>query len=134
MATSTISTIGLYLVNGIAGNEGTPGAPILHFSLLVNAASGKVSGQAEVTQALAAPYDKIHIGNITGQILGAGFGDITQLVALKGEAIVSFPPPAIGSYVESFTASFAINGEWNGRGGWVLGNQKIDDVPVHKVD
>ena len=55
--------VGLYLVNGQAGNVGTPGAPILHFSLLVNAVTGDVTGHAEQTQAVAPPGNKITIGN-----------------------------------------------------------------------
>jgi uncharacterized protein DUF1842 len=123
--------MGTYLVNGVCGNEGTPGAPILHFSLVVNAATGAVSGQAQVTQAVAPPYGEINISNVTGQIHGAGLGPITQLVALQGQAFVSVPPPAIGSFLEPFQAHFAINGDWQGRGGWTLGKQTVNDVPVH---
>lgn len=126
----TKSPIGTYLVNGIAGNEGTPGAPILRFSLVVNAASGKVNGQVQLTQALPPPYGQVEM-SVSGQIHGAGFGPITQLVALEGETVVSVPPPAIGSYLAQFKATFAINGDWQGRGGWTFANQTVSDVPVH---
>ena len=122
--------VGLYLVNGQAGNVGTPGAPILHFSLLVNAVTGDVTGHAEQTQAVAPPGNKITIGNITGHVRYTGLGKYTKRVSLEGSAIIPFPPPAIGSYVMPFTASFAIDNAWDGRGGWTLGNTTVDNVPL----
>src|ERR1700709_694259 len=98
MATSTVGKIGLYLVNGVAGNEGMPGAPLLHFSLRVSPPPGAVTGQAEQTQAVAGPASKIQIGNITGHVRAAGLGKFTQLVTLQGSAVMSLPPPAIGSF------------------------------------
>ena len=46
------TALDLYRVTGRAGNVGTPGAPILHFDLLVNSSAGTISGQA---RALAKP-------------------------------------------------------------------------------
>lgn len=134
MSENTTDNLGLYLVNLVMGREGTPGAPILHLSLLVNATNGQVTGHGVQTQAVAAPGDKITIGNITGQIHGAGFGGVTKLVALQGQAFISFPPPAIGSYVAPFFSSFGVNNDWSGEGGWTLGNTRVEDAPVTKVD
>lgn len=125
-----LGQVGLYFVNGVAGNEGVPGAPILKFSLLVNAVTGTITGQARQTQAVAAPYNDIHISNITGQVHAAGFGKVTKLVALQGSAVISFPPPAIGSYLAPFTAHFAVDNEWDGVGGWSLGTHMVENVPV----
>jgi hypothetical protein len=125
--------IGLYLVNGIAGNEGKPGAPLLHFSLLVNVTTGAITGHAEQTQAVPPPGDKIVISNITGRLRHTGLGKFTQIVYLEGSAVISFPPPAIGSYLEPFNAHFAIDDEWNGVGGWTLGATSVDNVPVKPV-
>jgi hypothetical protein len=133
MPTDTGNNIGLYLVNGIAGKENTPGAPLLHFSLLVNAVTGAITGQAVQTQAVAPPGDKIVVSNITGTLRYAGLGPFTKLVHLEGHAVISFPPPAIGSYLAPFDAHFAINNEWNGVGGWTLGNTDVNDVPVRAV-
>src|SRR5580698_1396975 len=102
MPTDTGNNIGLYLVNGIAGKEGTPGAPLLHFSLLVNAVTGAITGHAVQTQAVAPPGDKIVVSNVTGTLRYAGLGHFTKLVHLEGEAVISFPPPAIGSYLAPF--------------------------------
>ncbi len=126
-----IGKMGLYMVNGSAGNEGVPGAPILNFTLLVNAVTGDVTGHATQVQAVEAPENEIKIGDITGKVQATGFGDYTKVVALKGTGIVTLPPPAIGSYAVPFTAHFAINDKWEGRGGWSLGAEKVEDVPVH---
>jgi len=133
MSENTTDNLGLYLVNLVMGKEGTPGAPILHLSLLVNAASGAVTGHGVQTQAVAAPGNRVEIGNITGQIHGAGFGGVTKLVALQGQAVISFPPPAIGSYLAPFAANLGVNNEWSGEGGWTLGTTRVEDVPVKKV-
>jgi hypothetical protein len=80
MPTDTGNNIGLYLVNGIAGKENTPGAPLLHFSLLVNAVTGAITGQAVQTQAVPPPGDKIVVSDITGTLRYAGLGPFTKLV------------------------------------------------------
>jgi hypothetical protein len=134
MPTDTGNKIGLYLVNGVAGNEGTPGAPLLHFSLLVNAVTGTITGQAVQTQAVPPPGDKIVVGNITGIVRSTGFGHFTKIVALEGSAVISFPPPAIGSYQAPFSAHFALDDKWNGTGGWTLGNTAVNNVPVKSAE
>jgi len=134
MPTELKNKIGLYLVCGIAGNEGVPGAPLLHFSLLVNAATGAITGHATQTQAVAPPNDRIEISNVTGQLRHTGLGPYTQIVSLEGSAVISFPPPAIGSYLVPFRAAFAIDNQWNGRGGWTLGRTEVADVPVKSVE
>jgi hypothetical protein len=57
---------------------------------------------------------------------------VTQVVALEGEYVQSFPPPAIGSYLAKFTAHMAIDNNWNGTGGFTYENHDVNDVPVKK--
>jgi hypothetical protein len=128
--TTTVGNVGLYLVNGTAGNIGLPGAPVLRFSLLVNAATGTVSGQARQTQAIPGPLGDVLIGNVTGQIRYTGLGQYTKIVSLTGSTVISVPPPAIGSYLAPFSAHFAIDDAWTGVGGWTLGDRSVDDIPV----
>lgn len=133
-STEQKTSLALYRVCGTAGRESMPGAPRLHFQLLVNAVTGAITGQAEQTQALAPPHNSIVIRNVTGMLHHTGLGKFTQVVALKGEAVISVPPPAIGSYIAPFDASFALDNRWNGVGGWTLGNTKVEDVPVEEGD
>lgn len=124
--------IGAYLVNGTVGNLNLPGAPIMHFSLVVVPSANSVSGTVEITQALAPPYGKIVIRNVTGVIRSTGFGSVTQVVALQGVYYQSLTPPAIGEIQEKFSAHMAINNSWDGSGGFSYGNNNVENVPVER--
>lgn len=126
-------TLGTYLVNGQAGNENLAGAPLLHFSLLVVSGTGKVSGHAVITQAVAPPNGEKTINNITGQIHAAGFGPVTKIVALEGTYFQTMQPPAIGIMEVPFTAHFAIDDSWDGRGGFECGATHAENVSVKTV-
>lgn len=128
-----MSKLGTYLVNGEAGNTNMAGAPVLHFSLLVVAATGKVSGHAVITQAIAPPYGEKPISNITGQVRATGLGPVTKVVSLTGTYYDALPPPAIGTIAVPFEASFAVNNDWNGRGSFSCGTVHCEDVPVQNT-
>ena len=117
-----------YLTKGTIGNVGLPGAPIAHFSLVVVAATNTVSGVVEITQAIDAKPIQVHV---TGNIRYTGYGKVTKIVSLKGQYVVSVPPPAIGSYLQDFTAYMDIDDSWNGVGGFTYGSTEITDVPVN---
>jgi len=132
MSTATQDTakstlVGTYLTKGTIGNVGMPGAPIAHFSLVVSPVSNSVSGMVEITQAINAKPISVHV---TGSIRATGYGKVTKIVNLTGEYVVSVPPPAIGSYLEKFSAYMDIDNDWNGTGGFTYGNNEVNDVPV----
>ncbi|WP_299836511.1 DUF1842 domain-containing protein [uncultured Tenacibaculum sp.] len=116
-----------YLTKGTIGNVGMPGAPIAHFSLVVSPEQGTVSGIVEITQAIDRPTIKV---NVAGRLRHTGYGNITQIVSLDGEYVVTVPPPAIGSYLEKFNAYLDVDNSWNGTGGFSFGFQKVENVPV----
>ncbi|TCI94827.1 DUF1842 domain-containing protein [Tenacibaculum sp. M341] len=116
-----------YLVKGVIGNVGMPGAPITHFSLVVSPEQQTVSGIVEITRAINSPSIKL---NVAGNIRFTGYGNIKQIINLRGEYKISAPPPAIGSYLEDFSAYLDTDEQWNGNGGFTFGFQKIDNVPV----
>lgn len=120
-----------YLTKGTIGNVGMPGAPIAHFSLVVAPHTGKVSGMVEIAQAINRPPINVHV---TGTIRYTGYGQVTQIVNLEGEYAVSVPPPAIGTYLEKFSAYLDIDNTWNGIGGFSYGNTDIQDVPVNSAN
>ncbi len=119
---------GAYLTKGTIGNVGTPGAPIVHFSLVVVPSKNTVSGTVEITQAIEG--GNITIENVKGTIRATGFGKITKIVSLEGEYFQSFPPPAIGIMEQKFFAHMDIDDSWNGQGGFSYGGRKINNVPV----
>jgi hypothetical protein len=125
--------IGAYLVKLEVGNVGTPGAPILHFTGVVNASTGVINGTAEITQAVAPPHNEIVIHHVHGQVRHTGLGQDKLLVTLEGQYVVSVPPPAIGSYLARFSAGLAVDKEWNGHGSFTYNEHTVDDVPVKSL-
>lgn len=122
--------VGLYFVKAVVGNVGQPGAPIVNLALTVQAASGHVSGIAEISQAVLGGN---HRFPVTGQIYQTGFGPNHQLVSLSGEFVYSVPPPAIGSFLAKFTAALSVDAAWNGSGGLNYLNTHIENAPVKKI-
>lgn len=130
VAQNGTAMVGAYLTKGTIGNVGMPGAPIAHFSLVVVPGSHNVSGVVEISQAIPGPNSYILV-HVKGQIRPTGLGNITQIVALEGEYVESFPPPAIGAILRKFSAHMAIDNSWNGKGGFTYGENVINDVPVN---
>jgi hypothetical protein len=128
---TTSKLIGAYLVNGTMGNVGMPGAPIMHFSLVVVPSTNSISGTVEITQAISTGGNII-VRNVTGTIRATGYGSVTHVVSLEGEYVQSVPPPAIGSYLAEFSAHMAIDNNWNGKGGFSYANHDIENVDVKK--
>ena len=125
--------IGLYFVKAAIGNIGMPGAPVVNLALTVQAASGQVSGIAEITQALPPPQGNYRFP-VSGQIYQTGLGKNQQLVSLKGQFVVSVPPPAIGSYLADFTSALSVDQDWNGQGGFTYLNTHVEGVPVKRME
>ncbi|MEW6595901.1 MAG: DUF1842 domain-containing protein [Pseudomonadota bacterium] len=132
--TATEAPVGLYLINLEVGDVGKPGAPIFHLHAAVYAPTGTVHGAGEITQALAPPAGKISVTRVQGQIHYLGLAPpYNRVVSLKGEALVAFPPPAIGTIVEPFEAVMTVDEHWNGHGSFSWGPHHITNVPVKKV-
>jgi hypothetical protein len=130
---TTSALAGAYLVNGVMGNLNMPGAPIMHFSLVVVPSANSVSGTVEITQALAPPYGHIVIHNVKGVIRKTGLGHVTNIIALEGEYVQSVPPPAIGSFLQKFNAHMAVDNNFSGFGGFTYGSHNVENVPVKKI-
>lgn len=116
--------MGAYLAKGTIGNVGMPGAPIVNFSLVVVPSTNSVSGEVHVTQAIEGGN---YSGHVTGKIHATGLGKVTQIVALTGQ--LSQVGPVIGLF--PFNANMAIDGSWNGEGGFSYLNVHVEKVPVH---
>jgi hypothetical protein len=127
--------IDLYLVKLLVGDEGTPGAPLLHISAAVDAPTGEITGQAEITQTVDPPEGNIRINDLRGQIHYLGFGEPLRAVALTGSFRYLFPPTQPGQGVGQFSAALVVEEDrWNGRGSFTYGDHKVDDVPVRAVE
>ncbi len=120
--------VGLYRVTFDVGNVGEPGAPILHVEALVYAPTGRITGTASITQAIAPPGGDIEIYDLRGEIRYLGYGTpAKRLVALSGHC----SPEPINPILEPFSASLEIGeDDWKGEGSFKYGTTEISDVPV----
>lgn len=129
MSTPTNTLAGLYRACGTLGNIGQPGAPIMHYSLLVDP-KGTVTGMVEITQAIPVNGD-IRIP-VTGSIHTIVWGaDVRKVILLSGEFWFYFTPPAIGQVREKFTCHMNVDETWKGKGGFEYGRNRIENVDVH---
>ena len=118
-----------YFKKGIIGVE-APGDSIVNFSLVICADDGIVSGIVEITKSEGTPNIKL---NVAGTIRSTGYGKITNIINVVGEYMVSAAPPAIGSYLQKFSAYLDIDKDWNGLGGFTYGSVSIHNVLVTPV-
>lgn len=114
---------GAYLANGTIGNVGLPGAPIVHFALVVVPGQHSVSGSVQITQAVE---NGNYRGRVEGTIYATGYGNYTQVVAVRGLISPIGPMPL----EIPFEAYLAIDNSWNGVGGFNYGSVHLADVPV----
>lgn len=118
-----MSNESLYLVK-LQFQSGVVGGGSMEIQFSVDAKTGALNGRAngsiqEGTQ--HSPQFKF-TSSATGHMHATGYNDVTKVGALTGQAVVSFPPPAIGSYQSPFTASFAVDNNWNGKGSFSVGD------------
>lgn len=125
---STSALIGAYHVEGTLGNVGLPGAPIMHFNLVVVPSKNSVSGSVEITQSIAPPNGLIFIKNVKGQIHSTGFGKVTQIVALEGDYTIGASEALI-----PFRAYMNLENNWTGSGSFTYGSHTVENVPVNKI-
>ena len=123
MSPQTNVMAGAYLAKGTIGNVGLPGAPIVHFSLVVVPSQHKVSGTVHITQAVQGGN---YNGQVSGTIYATGLGKTTQVVCLRGSVYPSEPAP-----IEiPFDCHMSIDNTWNGIGGFNYANVHVENVPV----
>ncbi len=129
-----VEAVGYYQVKLLVQHPGFIGAPVLHLDLGVSSVVGQVVGSAQITQALPPPYGTTVIPYVTGAILHTGFEHDTLLVHVTGQYMVSFQPPAIGSYIAHFSAALAVTKDWNGKGSFEYnGHHVVADCTVKNV-
>jgi hypothetical protein len=126
MSTPTKPIASVYLVKCLLGKAGLPGAPVASLALLIDPPSHKVTGHVHISQAIQGGD---YTGTVEGTIYATGFGNITQVVGLTGSIHPDGPMPL----VIAFSANLALNGEWDGTGGFNYGNVHVEDVPVKRI-
>ncbi|WP_043617709.1 DUF1842 domain-containing protein [Chromobacterium violaceum] len=114
---------GLYLLKlSFTPPAGTTGAGRMILAVTVNASSGELHGQAVGTIHEGTQHPLAFTAPAAGAMHSTGYDKITKVGAVHGEAAVSVAPPAIGTYLAPFVASFALHADWTGHGQFTVGS------------
>ena len=129
MTLSTQPLADLYRACGTIGNEGTPGAPVVHYSLLADPKRNTVTGTVQITQAIQGANSDITV-DVTGTIKEYDLPIVANVVTISGKYTHACPPPQECIEQREFSANMFLDGSWNGQGGFTYGNDQINKVPV----
>ncbi|WP_392344097.1 DUF1842 domain-containing protein [Pseudoalteromonas prydzensis] len=110
----------LYLVK-LQFQSGVVGGGSMEIQFAVDPKTDALNGRANGHIQEGTQHSPQFTSSASGHMHATGYNDITKVGALTGQAVVSFPPPAIGSYQSPFTASFAVDNQWNGKGSFSVG-------------
>jgi hypothetical protein len=122
-----MSEVGLYLLKlSFTPPHGVVGAGSMTLALTVNASSGALHGQAQGTILEGTQHPNTFTAQVSGAMHSTGFGDIVKVGAVSGEAAVSVPPPEIGTFLASFSASFSLDSNWSGQGQFSVGSHSYE--------
>lgn len=101
------------------------GAGSMELALVVNPA-GTATGSAVGTISEGTEHPPTFEAKVSGAIHAAGYGNIVKVGGVSGQALVSVPPPAIGSYLASFSASFGLDASGTGNGTFSVGSHTYE--------
>jgi hypothetical protein len=118
-----MSEVGLYLLKlSFTPPAGVVGAGSMTLAVTVNASTGALLGQAQGTILEGTQDPKTFTAQVSGAMHSTGFGNIAKVGAVSGDAAVSVIPPAIGTYIAPFLASFSLDSNWSGQGQFSVGS------------
>lgn len=106
--------------------SGVVGGGSMLMQLGVDPVRGTLNGRADGSIQEGTQHAPTFVASATGHVHSTGLGNVTKVGAVSGEAVVSFPPPAIGSYRAPFSASFAVDNQWVGTGKFSVGNDTYE--------
>ena len=127
MANETVYLVKLEYKSGAAGGGS------MTLQLAVDPMNNTLSGRADGTILEGTQHAPSFMANGSGHIHSTGIKEYTKVGAVSGQAMVTVPPPAIGSYLAPFTASFSVNDDWNGNGMFSVGTNTYE-CKVIKAD
>lgn len=121
-----------YLVKLKVGSD-LMGAPTLTIDAVVNAETGAMNGHATITQALPPPMGEITVDHLRGRLTNLPMPPHpSKVVTLEGQYLPPLPPPSIGPIL-TLEVHLLVDAQWNGRGSFTYGGQRIDNVPVTNI-
>jgi hypothetical protein len=107
-------------------------SPTLQLTLLVNPATGNITGHGAQKMTVDGPSGDIPIQITSGHVLYSSILLNPNMVSLQGTGAISHPPDTLVIAVP-FSAQFAVDNAWNGNGGWTLASQSHNDQKVQAV-
>jgi hypothetical protein len=113
---------------------GLPGAPSFNFNGTVFG-NTTITGDDDIAQVTAPPFPDYKV-RVHGRRTTLVFGGATDyLASLQGQYVVSFPPPAIGSYLATLEILMKLDGpnSWNGVADITYAGGHLDNVPVKSI-
>lgn len=117
----------LYLVKlAYRPKAGIVGAASMTIELTADPVSSTIHGQANGTFLEGTQHPPRFTAITSGHMHSTGLGHVTKVGAVSGQAIVSVAPPGIGAYIAPFSASFAVDNDWNGTGKFSIGNDTYE--------
>ncbi|MGR0481162.1 MAG: DUF1842 domain-containing protein [Candidatus Electronema sp. V4] len=117
----------LYLVKlDYRPKAGIVGAGSMTLQVSVEPVSSSINGQANGTILEGTQHAPRFTAIASGHMHSTGLGHVTKVGAVSGQAMVSVAPPAIGTYLAPFSASFAVDNDWNGTGKFSVGDYTYD--------
>ena len=118
-----MSEVGLYLLKlSFTPPEGIVGAGSMTLALTVNASTDALHGQAQGTILEGTQDPQTFTAQVSGAMHSTGYGKIVKVGTVSGEASVSVTPPAIGTFLAPFSASFGLDSNWSGEGQFSVGS------------
>lgn len=120
-----MSNDALYLVKLNFQSVGVGGGSMV-LQMTVNASDGNINGSASGTILEGTQHPPVFNAHCAGHLHATGFGSVTKVGALSGQAAVSAQPPLIGTYIAPFSATFAVNNEWTGTGKFSVGSDTYE--------
>jgi Domain of unknown function (DUF1842) len=122
-----MSDVGLYLVKlSFTPRGGVLGSGSMTLALTVNASTGALNGQAHGEIMQGTEHPKTFTAAVSGTMHSTGYGNIVKIGSVSGHAAVSVAPPAIGTFIAPFLASFSVDSNWSGNGQFSAGSDNYE--------
>ena len=115
-----ISKEALYLVTLEFSTENAGGGS-MNLQLAVDPVNNSLHGSASGRILEGTQFSPEFTAKGTGCYHATGYGNITKVGMIEGQALVAFGGEVIGSYLAPFSASFGVDNDWNGEGQFVVG-------------
>ena len=106
-------------------NSQVDGVGDAQLKLVFDSKNARLAGQAQGKFTLGIESAFVFNGHVSGHMHSTGFGHVTKVGALSGQVGVD-QPPTIAIQSEQFTASFAVDDNFNGTGTFSVGNHSFE--------